>query len=197
MTIKITRTDKSSNDLRKLARKCGNVLQSSRLFAIAEIMDGTSREDAAIRHGMTRQTLRDWVHRFNGDGVDGLKDRHRSGRKPRLNEAQKAALSEAVRDGPTLEKDGIARWRQVDLQDWLLREQGVKCHERTVGKWLNNLGFAHITARPKHLKNDSKAIETFKKTLPIQQKNPSRITQRIRRSKSGFKTRHASDSKEI
>lgn len=167
MTIKVTRTDKDSNDLRKLARKCGNVLQSSRLFAIAEIMDGASREDAAIRHGMTRQTLRDWVHRYNDEGVEGLKDLHRSGRKTRLDESQKIALSKAVRDGPTMEKDGVTRWRRVDLQDWLLREHGVECHERTVGKWLKKLGFVHITARPKHLKNDPEAIETFKKTLPV------------------------------
>jgi transposase len=43
-------------------------------------LDGTSREAAARQAGMDRQTLRDWVVRYNGEGVDGLRDRERPGR---------------------------------------------------------------------------------------------------------------------
>lgn len=164
MAVQITRTDKSSNDLRAIARQCDNGLQASRLFALADVMDGSRRGDAAARHGMTRQTLPDWVHRYNDEGVEGLKDRPRSGCKPMLNDVQQEALADAVRAGPELEKDGVIRWRRVDLRNWLAREYKISCHERTVGKWLNKLGFVRMSARPKHLKNDPEAITAFKKT---------------------------------
>ena len=163
MAVQITRIDKSSTELRRLARRCGNGLQASRLFALADVMDGAQRGIAAERHGMTRQTLRDWVHRFNDEGVSGLKDYHRTGRKPTLTEAQFDDLARVVRTGPDIKKDGIARWRQSDLCKWIAREHGIKCHERTIGKWLKKLGFVCITSRPQHLKNAPQAIELFKK----------------------------------
>ena len=46
--------------------------QVSRLLAIAAVLDGASREEAALVGGMDRQTLRDWVIRFNGRGPEGL-----------------------------------------------------------------------------------------------------------------------------
>ena len=78
--LAITRHDESADDLRRLARACRNVAQSRRLLAIALVMDGHSRTEA----GMDRQSLRDWVHRFNAEGPDGLRDKPRSGRPVRL-----------------------------------------------------------------------------------------------------------------
>jgi transposase len=65
-----------------LARVTSNPDQARRLLAIASILDGASQADAARSAGMERQTLRDWVHRYNAEGVEGLKDRPRAGRKP-------------------------------------------------------------------------------------------------------------------
>jgi hypothetical protein len=56
-------------------------------------LDGMSRERAAHQAGMDRQTLRDWVIRFNAAGIDGLRDRPRSGRPPFLDEGPMAALN--------------------------------------------------------------------------------------------------------
>ena len=163
MAVEITRTDHSSSELRAEARKCRDGLQASRLFALADVMEGERRGVAAERHGMTRQTLRDWVHRYNDESVPGLINYNGQGRKPILTEAQWDDLARVIRAGPDIQKDGVARWRQVDLRDWLAREHGINCHERTIVKWLKQLGFAHITSRPKHLKNKPEALELFKK----------------------------------
>jgi transposase-like protein len=71
--IPVTRTERSAADLRWIAVKAANGDQARRLLAIALIMDGRSRTEAAEQCGMQRQTLRDWVHRYNEAGVDGLK----------------------------------------------------------------------------------------------------------------------------
>ena len=52
------RDDYSAVELRRLARVVKNVRQSSRLLAIAAVLDGMSRADAARIGGMDRQTLR-------------------------------------------------------------------------------------------------------------------------------------------
>jgi transposase len=65
---------------------------------------------------------------------------------------------------PTFAVDGVVRWRRVDLQRVIAERFGVAYHERTVGKLLNALGFSHVSARPKHPKQDGAVVEAFKKT---------------------------------
>ena len=90
------RTDFSAVELRKLARRCGHHRQSCRLLAIAAIYDGMNRTDAATVGGMDRQTLRDWVIRFNESGPDGLKDLYKGAPGRKLNDAQLAELAQVV-----------------------------------------------------------------------------------------------------
>ena len=90
--IELTRLEHSASDLRGLAAKTGEGGWVRRLLAIALLLDGHSREVAAVANGMTRQTLRDWVHRFNADGVTGLRSRASPGRPPALNETRREEL---------------------------------------------------------------------------------------------------------
>lgn len=83
------RTDFTASELRRLAKKAKDVNQSRRLLSLAAVLDGMSRTEAAMIGGMDRQTLRDWVHRFNAAGPDGLLDNWASGPVPRLSAAQK------------------------------------------------------------------------------------------------------------
>ncbi len=68
------RTDYSAGELRKLAGSSKDANQSRRLLSLAAALDGMSLAHAARVGGMDRQTLRDWVHRFNVSGPDGLQD---------------------------------------------------------------------------------------------------------------------------
>jgi len=68
--------------LHRLAMASSNNRQIRRFLALAAVYDGMSRTEAAHVDGMDRQTLRDWVHRFNEEGPDEVLDRPRSGRQP-------------------------------------------------------------------------------------------------------------------
>ena len=81
---------------------------------------------------MDRQTLRDWVIRYNADGLAGLADRPRPGRQPRLAEAQRSEVAKWVKDGPDLKTDGVVRWRCADLRDRIAAKFNVHLHERSV-----------------------------------------------------------------
>lgn len=110
------------------------------------------------------QTLRDWVHRYNAEGLAGLSDRRKGVRVPRLVPAQMADLAAWVEAGPDPEKDGVVRWRRQDLQRRIAEAFGVEVHERTVGKYLAALGYRRLSVRPQHPRTDPGAQETFKKT---------------------------------
>jgi transposase len=66
------RQDFDAATLRRMAAQARDADQARRLLALAAVYDGMSREQAARIGGMDRQTMRDWVHRFNEHGADGL-----------------------------------------------------------------------------------------------------------------------------
>jgi hypothetical protein len=87
-SVEITRTEHSASELRALAAKTKDGAVVRRLLALALTLEGHSRETAATANGMTRQTLRDWVHRYNADGVAGLRSSHGGGPTPLLGEPE-------------------------------------------------------------------------------------------------------------
>src|SRR3954471_10549595 len=101
MTVAITRKEPGAGELRREARRCRDARAARRMLALALVLEGSSREEAARAAGMDRQTLRDWVHRYNAEGLAGLHDRHRSGRKPRLTPEQEAELARPWSRGRT------------------------------------------------------------------------------------------------
>ena len=159
------REDYSAEELRALARRSKDVNQSRRLLSLAAVRDGMDRGSAAKIGGMDRQTLRDWVHRFNAAGPPGLIDNWTEGPKPRLSTEQLADFAAIVEAGPDREKDGVVRWRRMDLQRIIAERFGVEFHERYVGKLLKKLGFSHMSARPRHPGQDERIVEAFKKTF--------------------------------
>lgn len=136
-------------------------------MALALILDGHSRTEAAAQSGMERQTLRDWVHRYNDAGVDGLKSRSSPGRTPFLTEEQKAELKALVIKGPDPDIHQVVRWRCLDVREEVTRRFSVTVHESTIGKWLHQLKLTPLQPRPFHPKKDPAAQEAFKKTFVI------------------------------
>src|SRR5690349_17893620 len=113
MTVAITRKELGAVELRREARRRRNTAAARRMLALALVLEGSSREEAARAAGMDRQTLRDRVHPYN---EEGLHDRRRPGPRPRLTPEQEAALATAVELGPDPDRGGVVRWRRVDLK---------------------------------------------------------------------------------
>jgi transposase len=157
------RSDFTGDDLRRLARCSRDARQVRRLLALAVIQDGGSRTDAARIGGVGLQIVRDWVLRFNAIGPEGLIDRRAPGKPPTLTAEQRAALSRVVEAGPQPWRDGVVRWRLIDLVQWLWEEFRVSVSETTVGRELRALGFRKLSARPRHYAQDPEAAEAFKK----------------------------------
>jgi transposase len=162
-SIAITRTDHTAAELRELAASSDDGAQVRRLLALALTLEGRSRTQAAEQCGMQRQTLRDWVHRYNAEGIAGLITRGGPGQPPALSEQQMAELKALVIEGPDPEKHDVVRWRCVDLRQEVAERFTVEVHERTIGKWLRKLKLTRLQPRPVHPKKDPDDEATFKK----------------------------------
>ncbi len=141
------RTDFSAVDLRRLTAVTRHANQSRRFLSLAAV-----------------QTLRDWVHRFNAHGPDGLRDSWSRGHAPRLSADEQGEFARLVESGPDRAVDGVVRWRRVDLQRVIGERFGVTYHERTVGKVL---GFIHVGARSRHPTRDAGTVAAFSHLVTV------------------------------
>jgi len=167
VAIRITREELDAAGLRRAARRASSVAASRRMLALALVMEGKSRTEAALAAGMDRQTLRDWVHRYNEEGLAGLTDRHGDvGPKRLLSPEQEAEVAEWVRRGPDLAEHGVVRWRRADLARAIAARFGVVLAERSISTVLRRLGFRRLVPRPRHPGHDAAAQASFKATSP-------------------------------
>lgn len=164
--VSVTRLEHTAVELRVVAGKCRDGAQVRRLLAIAMDLEGRPRTEAAEQNGMDRQTLRDWVHRYNRLGIDGLKSLRSPGPLPALSAEQMATLRALVVERPDPARHKVVRWRCLDLREEVARHFNVTVHESTIGKWLHQLGLTRLQPRPYHPKKEAAAEAAFKKTSP-------------------------------
>jgi transposase len=162
-TLRI-RKDRTPAVLRKLAKEETDVRVARRLLAIANALDGMSRAEAAKSAGMDRQTLRDWVIRYNEHGVAGLADRKSSGRPAMLTLDEQAEVLAIVMAGPDPEKDGFCAFTRDDLVAVARKKFGKSMHPTSMGRLLKKLGLSRQKARPSHPMKDPAAAAAFKKS---------------------------------
>jgi transposase len=156
------REDRSPKELRSLAKTEHDVRVARRLLAIANALSGMSREAAARSAGMDRQTLRDWVMRYNADGIEGLADRWGDGRPPRLDAAEQAELAQVILAGPDPEVDGISAYTLEDLALVCAQRFGKPLHRASLSRVVRRMGFSRQKARPHHPDKDEAAQAAFR-----------------------------------
>jgi transposase len=162
------RADFGAPQLRSCARKTKDAPQARRLLALAAIYDGATRTQAAEIGGVTVQIVRDWVVKFNAEGPEGLIDRKAPGQASRLNDTHRAALVEAIDEGPIPAIHGVVRWRLIDLCQWVFEEFRVTVSIRrsaaSCGRWdivgspLARVIMRRPKGRSRILKNPSRAV---------------------------------------
>jgi transposase len=172
----VLRADYGAGDLRRLAKASRDARQTRRLLALAVIYDGGSRTEAARVGGVTLQIVRDWVLRFNAEGPAGLIDRKAPGKAALLQAEHRAALAAAVEAGPKPYLDGVVRWRLVDLVQWVWDCFGVSVSRQTLGRELRTMGYAKLSARPRHYAQDPEAADQFKKASRMRSGRSGRVS---------------------
>lgn len=165
----------------------------ARILAIRYLRLGHTVPEGAKALGMSERQLRTWVHRYNAEGIAGLRDRPRPGQPPHLASSHVERFKERVRGGARVE-DGVCTLRGVDFQRILEKEFAAEYSLPGVYFLLHRLGFSSLVPRPKHRQADGQAQAAFKKTF---RDTSSRSRHFIRRdkSRSGSRTKRASGNK--
>ena len=158
------RKDRTPAVLRQLAKVETDPRVTRRILAIANALSGMNRAEAASSAGMDRQTLRDWVIRYNAHGVAGLVDRWAGGRPAMLDETQQVELLEVVLKGPDPVKDGFCAFTRDDLVAIAKKRFGKSMHATSMGRLLRRLGLTRQKPRPNHPLKDPAAEAAFKKS---------------------------------
>jgi len=190
------RQDIPAEDLRRQARRESDGRVAARLLAVAAVLEGMSRGRAADLGGMDRQTLRDWVHRFNAEGIDGLRDRPRSGRPRLLAEEQYPDLARLIAQGPDLDREGVVEYRLAHIRGLALKHFGADYSHGGMHAVLQRMGFTWQTPRPIHPRSDLAIQEDFKKNSPTDSLLCALRSPSAPRSRSGSRTRRGLDRKE-
>ena len=157
------RSDFDALALWRLAKRSRDANQARRLLALASIYEGGSRSEAAKIGNVTLQVIRDWVERFNEQGPAGLINSKAPGASAILSDKHREALKAMIEAGPIPAVHSVVRWRLIDLVQWLWEEFRVSISRQTLGRELRAMGYAKLSARPRHHGQNPEALEAFKK----------------------------------
>ena len=175
--------------LRAAARREPNARTRVRLLGVANALSGMPIEAAGRAVGAGRATLYDWLGRYRAEGVDGLRDRPRSGRPRLLTPEQDEAFRARIVAGPEYAQDGVAAFRGVDMQRILREEFEVKAGLSSAYQLAHRLGLAWVEPRPQHPKSDPAAQTAFQQTSRHSSGGPALTCRTAPRSRSGSRTR--------
>ena len=160
------RSDLSSTELRRLAKAERDARVARRLLAIANALDGRSGAEGGWLAGMDRQTLRDWVVRYNEAGVEGLGDRWGSGRPVAVSEGELAVVKAKVLEASCRSGDAAPPLRIVDVAELIEARTGVRYSLSGAHRLMKTLDLSYQKTRPSHPKADPAARARFKKRCP-------------------------------
>ena len=166
MAALLIRKDRTPAVLRRMAKSEDDARVSRRILAIANALSGMDRKAAAKAVGKDRQTLRDWVLRYNAYGIAGLSDRWGEGRPSRLEPQEHAELAQIILRGPDPEADSISAYTRDDLVRIMQQRFGKSFHPTSMSRVLRRLGCSRQKARPSHPMKDPAAAEAFKQNAP-------------------------------
>jgi transposase len=152
----------SPNEVAKVANKEPNPRVRQRLLAVRLVVMGNTVPQAAKAVGLKQRQTRNWIHRFNAEGINGLRDRPRPGQPAKLPRQKEQAFRERIEKGAT-QKDSTRNLRVKDIQKILTEEfDAAYCLGGTYFL-LHRLGFSSLVPRPYHPQADRQAQAEFKK----------------------------------
>src|SRR3954462_1659906 len=190
MPVYFFRSELGAAELRRLARReSGRVCQ--RVLMIANMLEGMEHEEAARLAGLSRSAAYEWHNRYEEDGLEGLRDRPRPGRQPRVDAVTGARLKERIVAGAELARDGVVAFRGVDAQRILKEEFAIECSPSSTYRLLHRMQLSWLAPRPRHPEADATAQAGFWPLSDCNYREAGRRNHAVCESRYGFRMRLA------
>lgn len=166
--IKITKQQvKALRDRLSVSKQNGNFSETQRIVGLMMLAAGVSINDICDQLGVGDRTIRNWIQRFMLGGINGVFDKKRSGRPPKMTKTQRRALARIIERGP--EKYGFlsACWRTPLIQEVVQAEFGISYSARYISELLKSMGFSYQRAQVVSASRDPEERQRWQdKTLP-------------------------------
>lgn len=131
------------NELATLLRKDERFSLAVRLYAVYQVGLGKTPQELEILYNSSFKAITNWVNRFNAGGVDALKDKKRTGRKPRLTTEQKTELKNMIiKELPEKYGYNTGTWTGPLIRDFIEKQYGKIIHKAQIYNILKELGLS-------------------------------------------------------
>ena len=136
-----------------------------RLYAVYQVSKGHSSRKLEDFYQTSFKQITNWVHRFEKDGVDGLRDKQGRGRKSRLSGEQFCILETMLTESPIDYGYNTATWSGAILMDWIKINFGIEYKKTQIYHILKKLGFSYQRAKGVYPEADKEKQEIFRNDL--------------------------------
>ncbi len=155
-----------SDQIKMLFRKDERYTIGIRLYAIYQVSIGKPSRELEILYNTSFKQITNWVHRFEKEGIDGLIDKPKSGRKSQLNEEQSISISEVLKFKlPSDYGYNSATWTGPMLIDWIKKEYKIEFKKAQIYNVIKKLGFTYQKSKGIYPEADEQKQEEFKDML--------------------------------
>lgn len=181
------------DELLRRGRAERDARQRDRYRSVLLAVDGRQAGEIAGRLARSRRFVQRWVYAYRDRGLAGLAAKKQTGKPPKLPRDQEQAFKERF-TSPPRQDDGVCSLRGVDAVRILQDQFGVHYSLQGAYDLLHRLNLSCLCPRPRHRKNDERAMQEWVDDAPFLS-GPSKTGGRGRPSRSGCRTRPASDSR--
>lgn len=162
--LEVTRA--SAEEIYNLIRKDEKYMVGVKLFAIYQIARGAVSRDLEQMYKISFKSVCNWVHKFNEKGLEGLKEEHRSGRKPRLSDEEMSRIKKTIlKETPKDYGYNTTTWTGPILNDHIEKQYGVKYKKAQIYNIMKKMGLSYQKGKGIYPEANAEKREGFIKEL--------------------------------
>lgn len=164
-TLTLTHSEANRGCLLAFSRKIPGAYIGIKVAALLLILEGQRPGWIIEVLGLTRQSLNQWMHKVNEEGLKGLQPKAKSGRPCQLNPKTVAELEHHLEKSPLDFGINRVQWDGPTLATHLKRHFGVKVKVRQAQYWLHRLGYRLKSASYSYLQSRKEEARRFQRAL--------------------------------
>lgn len=137
-----------------------------RLYAVYQISKGKASREVEKLYNTSFKQICNWVHQFEQSGIEGLKDKPKSGRKSRLDKQLLCEIKNVLLNNrPDEFGFNTATWNGPLVMELIKTKYGVEYKKAQIYNLLKKLGLTYQKGRAKYPEVDEEKREEFRNTL--------------------------------
>ena len=153
-------------DIKALFRDDERYSIGIRLYAVYQVSLGKPSRQLEELYNTSFKQITNWVHQFENEGIEGLRDKEGRGRKAKLTEAHQAKIKQLLKtESPEEYGYNTATWTGPLLIEWIKKHYGIEYKKAQIYNIIKSLGFSYQKGKGIFPEADKQKQEVFKDGL--------------------------------